>query len=251
MADSGSMEFRPGVSIRRPNVPPSTAQPTASGSAVPSTPSKWQRSTQATPTHHHLAGSSDTEGGPSARGTIPLVMTRNGTPRVNITPGISRVQSRPFQPPRPMDTQPSASTSRAIGPPTILIPTVRPTVIGSDERITQTSGDHMGPPASEPVIVDDPASPERRNRKQPRGFNQPGLSRIHNATGLQTPPATQPSATNFPVDPSILEFTNLSQDEPLPPGVPQILIESSPELNPAPAVGVDEIPPPPPLPIES
>ncbi|KAG8745803.1 hypothetical protein FRC11_012974, partial [Ceratobasidium sp. 423] len=80
---------------------------------------------------------------------------------------------------------------------------------------------------------------------------QPGLSRIHNATGLQTPPATQPSATNFPVDPSILEFTNLSQDEPLLPGVPQILVEPSPELNPASVVGVDEMPPPPPLPIES
>ncbi|KAG8683902.1 Transcription factor TFIIIB component B, partial [Ceratobasidium sp. 423] len=139
-----------------------------------------------------------------------------------------------------------------------------PTVVGSDERITRISGDHMGPPASEPVIVDDPAFPERLQapeesiplltppRNSPAVLIQPGLSRIHNATGLQTPLATQPSATNFPVDPSILEFTNLSQgDEPLLPGVPQILVEPSPELNPAPAVGVDEMPPPPPLPIES
>ncbi|KAG8751367.1 hypothetical protein FRC11_009479, partial [Ceratobasidium sp. 423] len=66
-----------------------------------------------------------------------------------------------FPTPKTNGSQPSASTSRAIGPSTIPIPTVRPTIVGSDERITQTSGDHMGLPASEPVIVDDPASPER------------------------------------------------------------------------------------------
>ncbi|KAG8735440.1 hypothetical protein FRC11_003268, partial [Ceratobasidium sp. 423] len=159
--DSGSMKFRPGVSIRRPNVPPSPARPIASSSVVPSTPSKQRSSTtQATPTHDHLAGSSDTELGPSTRGTIPLVMTRNGPPRVNITPGISRVQSRPFQPPRPVDTQPSASTSRAIGPSTIPIPTVRPMVVKSNEGITPTSGGRIGPPASEPATADDSTSPE-------------------------------------------------------------------------------------------
>ncbi|KAG8758737.1 Transcription factor TFIIIB component B [Ceratobasidium sp. 423] len=157
-----------------------------------------------------------------------------------------------------MDTQPSASTSRAIGPSTIPIPTVRPTVVGSDERITQTSGDHMGPPASEPVIVDDPGSPERFQAPEesiplltppPTQLQPPQLQPLQGGTGNS--PAWIPSATNFPVDPSILEFTNLSQEDgPLPPGVPQILVEPSLELDSASAVEVDEMPSPP-LPSES
>ncbi|CAE6488724.1 unnamed protein product [Rhizoctonia solani] len=262
--DSGSMKFRPGISIRRPNVPPSPARPTAPGSTVLSTPSKQQRNTtQATPTHDHLAGSSDTEGGPATRGTIPLIVTRSGASRVSITPGISRAQYRPFQPPR-MDSQPSASTSQATKHSTLPIPTVRGT--------TQTSGDDIAPPASDTFIADDLGSyghlrasggdipplsppptqlrpPQRDTGNNPAILIQPGLSRIHNATGLQTPPTTQPSAANFPVDPSILEFTNLSQeDEPLPPDRPQILVEPPLGFDMTPALGVDEMPPPPPLP---
>ncbi|KAJ1301842.1 hypothetical protein OPQ81_009069 [Rhizoctonia solani] len=142
--DSGSMKFLPGVSIRRPNVPPSSARPTPSGSVVPPTPSKQQINiNQTTPTHDHLADSSDTEPGPSSRGTIPLIMTRTGPPGVSITPGISRAQSRPFQPPRLLESQTAASASQATGPLAIPIPTVRPTVITGASSTNSASSSRL------------------------------------------------------------------------------------------------------------
>ncbi|CUA68414.1 hypothetical protein RSOLAG22IIIB_07933 [Rhizoctonia solani] len=269
--ESGSMKFRPGVSIRRPNVPPSPARPTSSGSVLPSTPSKQQRQTvQVTPNHDRLAGSSDTEGGPS-RGTIPLVMTRTGPPGISITPGISRVQSRAFQPPRPVDPAHSSLATQPAGSSIIPAPPTKPTGVESYvDGITSrngenpptsgsTSGDHsvslgnLCPANQSASILTPPPSQLQPPHPAPENNDpipiQPGLPQINTTIGLPTPPATQ-LAANFPLDPAILEFTNFSQeDEPLPLGIPQLVVEPARELDPAPIpLGMDHMPPPPPLP---
>ncbi|CAE6447080.1 hypothetical protein ACGC1H_006823 [Rhizoctonia solani] len=173
--------------------------------------------------------------------------------------------------PRPVDPPSTALTSQAAGPSIIPIPTSRPAPRESDSRAKPNSRDDTDVAAST-----ESASPEHLSVTDPSGLVltppptqiqpplqrpdysnaisiQPGLSRTINTMGIQTPPATQLSTANFPVDPAILEFTNLSQeDEPLPPGIPQLVVEPAREPDLAPVtLGVDQMPPPPPLPNET
>ncbi|GAB1527582.1 hypothetical protein RhiTH_010758 [Rhizoctonia solani] len=267
---SGSMKFRPGVSIRRPTILHSPAPPTHSGSAIPSTPSKLNAHvTQESSAHDHIADSSDTEAGPS-RGTIPLIMTRStSASRVNIAPGISR----PLQPSRPVEPQAVASTSRATESSNISVPTVVSTTSGDDNDATQTSL-HLARPTGSDIVPSDhlvfPHQVTSRNISLPtplstqlqpsqRPFEnlaaaliQPGSSQTSNITGIPTPASTQLPITNFPVDPAILEFTNLPQGNELfaPPGMPQIVVEPPLEIRPELADGTNLLPAPPLLPVD-
>ncbi|CAE6441789.1 unnamed protein product [Rhizoctonia solani] len=178
-------------------------------------------------------------------------------------PGVSIRRPRPLDPP-------SASTSQAAGPSIIPIPTVRPAPSGNDSRADEafrddtdvasnrsTSPEHSG--ATNPsgyILTPPPTQPQPLDSRPDHGYAisiQPGLSRTINTIGIQTPPATQLSTANFPVDPAILEFTHLPQeDEPLPSGIPQLVVEPAREPDQTPVtLGVDQMPPPPPLPNET
>ncbi|CAE6356970.1 unnamed protein product [Rhizoctonia solani] len=265
---------KPGISIRRPAVPPSPARPTPSGSVVASTPSKQTRTTaQETPNHDYLAESSDTEAAPS-RGTIPLIMPRNAaSSSISIAPGISRIQSRPFNPPRTTEPQSSASASEISRPSNAPIATTIPVANETDKDIASTSlhlttalvperaSNAQSLSSGRLHIAEDNSSlltppptqlpiPPRISENGNAALVQPGPSRITNSDGMRMP-LTQASTIDFPVDPSILEFTNLTQEDELqaPSAMAQIIVEPPQGFSSALTTGIGQLLPPP-LPVE-
>ncbi|CEL57258.1 O-methylsterigmatocystin oxidoreductase OS=Aspergillus flavus (strain ATCC 200026 / FGSC A1120 / NRRL 3357 / JCM 12722 / SRRC 167) GN=ordA PE=2 SV=1 [Rhizoctonia solani AG-1 IB] len=116
----------------------------------------------------------------------------------------------------------------------------------SSERlhIAEDNSSLLTPPPTQLPI------PPRISENGNAALVQPGPSRITNSDGMRMP-LTQASTIDFPVDPSILEFTNLTQEDelPAPSAMAQIIVEPLQGFSSALATGIGQLLPPP-LPVE-